>query len=236
MQLKTILNRVEPNKSFVYGKITWVQQAACPTIEVEILPRANGRPVCSGCGKSRPGYDRLAPRRFEFVPLWQIAVYFVYALRRVNCPDCGVKVEQVPWSEGKSSLTTTYRWFLAGWAQRLSWQQAASAFHTTWDKVHAAVEYAVWWGLANRELKNVQSIGVDEVDQPQAAIGSADGPACQIEMQIAAAHHRLRQILGKVELVESLVQTLLASRVAAADNWLHSKSLSRSWGVWNEHP
>ena len=163
MQLKTILNRVEPNKSFVYGKATWLAQSPRPTIEVEILPRANGRPICSGCGKSRPGYDRLAPRRFEFVPLWQIAVFFVYALRRVNCPDCGVKVEQTPWSDGKNSLTKTYRWFLAGWAQRLSWQQAATAFHTTWDKVHAAVEHAVWWGLANRELKDVQSIGVDEV-------------------------------------------------------------------------
>jgi transposase len=163
MQLKTILNRVEPNKSFVYGKITWVQKAARPTLEVQILPRAKGRPICSGCGKPRPGYDRLAPRRFEFVPLWQIAVFFVYALRRVDCPDCGVKVEQVPWSDGKSSLTTTYRWFLAGWAQRMSWQQVATAFHTTWDKVHAAVEYAVWWGLAHRKLQDVQSIGVDEV-------------------------------------------------------------------------
>lgn len=81
----------------------------------------------------------------------------------VNCPECGVKVEQVPWSDGKHTLTTTYRWFLAGWARRLSWQQVAAAFHTSWDKVHASVEHAVSWGLAHRELKDVQSIGVDEV-------------------------------------------------------------------------
>ena len=73
------------------------------------VPRANGRPVCSGCGKRRPGYDRLALRRFEFVPLWQIAVVFVYALRRVDCPRCGVVVEHVPWASGKSRLTTTYQ-------------------------------------------------------------------------------------------------------------------------------
>jgi transposase len=140
-----------------------VEKAVRPTLEVQILPRANGRPVCSGCGQPGPGYDRLPPRRFEFVPLWQIAVFFVYALRRVDCPRCGVKVEQVTWSDGKQTLTTSFRWFLAGWAQRLSWQQVAAAFHTTWDQVHAAVEHAVLWGLANRELKNVQSIGVDEV-------------------------------------------------------------------------
>jgi transposase len=163
MQLKTILNRVERNKSFVYGKATWVAKAAQPTIEVEILPRANSRPICSGCGRRGPGYDRLRERKFEYVPFWQIAVFFVYALRRVDCPRCGVKVEQVPWSDGKNSLTKTYRWFLAGWAQRLSWQQVAAAFYTTWDHVHAAVQHAVYWGLVHRELKGVESIGVDEV-------------------------------------------------------------------------
>ena len=131
MQLKTILNRVEHYKSFVYGKVTWVEDVERPTLEVEIRARANSRPVCSGCGQPGPGYDRLAERRFEFVPLWQIAVFFVCVLRRVDCPRCGVKVEQVSWAEGKCHLTKSYQWFLAGWAKRLSWQAAADAFHTT---------------------------------------------------------------------------------------------------------
>ena len=59
------------------------------------------------------------------MPLWRIAVFFVYAMRRVDCPKCGVVVEEVPWGDGKSHLTTTYRWFLAGWAKRLSWQEVA---------------------------------------------------------------------------------------------------------------
>jgi hypothetical protein len=42
-------------------------------IEVEMEARANGRPICSGCGQPAPGYDRLAERRFEYVPLWGIA-------------------------------------------------------------------------------------------------------------------------------------------------------------------
>ena len=86
MQLKTILNRVEPFKSFVYGKVQWVEGTARPTLEVEVHARKNGRAICSGCGRPGPGYDRLPERRFEFVPLWGIAVYFVYALRRVDCP------------------------------------------------------------------------------------------------------------------------------------------------------
>jgi transposase len=162
MQLKTILNRVEPHKSFVYGKARWVE-AVRPTIEVEVHPRRNGRPICSGCGKAAPGYDRLPARRFEFVPLWGIAVFFVYAMRRVECPDCGVKVERVPWCDGKHQLTTSYRWFLARWAKRLSWQEVADAFCTTWENVFRSVKHAVFWGVAHRELKDIEAIGVDEI-------------------------------------------------------------------------
>jgi transposase len=163
MQLKTILNRVEHFKSFVYGKAGWAEDAVRPTIEVSIEARQNGRPICSGCGEVRPGYDRLPARRFEFVPLWGIAVFFVYAMRRVDCPECGVKVEKVPWCDGKNQLTTRYRWFLARWAKRLSWQEVACAFRTTWENVFRSVKYAVSWGLAHRDLTDIQAIGVDEI-------------------------------------------------------------------------
>ena len=52
MHLKTILNRVTDYKSFVFGKTAWREDAPAPTIEVEVKPRANGRPVCSGCGEA----------------------------------------------------------------------------------------------------------------------------------------------------------------------------------------
>jgi transposase len=57
MQLKTILNRVEPFKSFVYGKARWVEGSYRPTLEVEVQARKNGRAICSGCG--RPGQPYL---------------------------------------------------------------------------------------------------------------------------------------------------------------------------------
>jgi transposase len=163
MQLKTILNHVEHYKSFVYQRVTWDEQAEEPTLRVEIESRANGQPQCSGCGQARPGYDRLPERTWEFVPLWQIPVLFIYALRRVDCPDCGIVVERVPWSQGKHRQTKTYRWFLAGWAKRLSWQEVADIFHTSWDTVYRSVRYAVEWGVVHRDLRGVEAVGIDEI-------------------------------------------------------------------------
>ena len=163
LQLKTILNYVEKHKSFVY-KESWLEfKRRVPRIVARIAPRGNGRPVCSGCDKVCPGYDKLPEREFQYVPLWGIAVFLVYALRRVNCPTCGVKVERIPWAEGKSRLTNSYKWFLADWAKRLSWQETARVFHTSWETVFRAVRTAVRWGLKQRSLQGIKAIGVDEV-------------------------------------------------------------------------
>lgn len=163
MQLKAILNRVQKHPSFVYGDGRFVDKGGQVVLEVDIRPRANGRAVCSGCERRVPGYDRLPPRRFEFVPLWGFAVFFVYAMRRVSCPACGVVVEAVPWATGKQHLTTTYRWFLARWAKRMSWSAVASAFGATWENVFRSVGMAVEWGRQHVDLAGITAIGVDEI-------------------------------------------------------------------------
>lgn len=163
MQVKTILNRVHKIKGFVYGKIEFGEWNRKKTLEVEVHARKGSRPICSGCGKKRAGYDRGDVRRFEFVPLWGFLVYLVYRMRRVNCPQCGVKVERVPWGQGKKELTTCYQWFLANWAKKLSWKQVAESFQTSWYNVFTSVEMAVDWGRRHMSLEDITAIGIDEM-------------------------------------------------------------------------
>lgn len=163
MRIQTILNRVEKFKSFVYGEARLEEQEGGPALIVEIQPRKNGKPYCSGCGRRGCAYDRLEERRFEFVPLWGIVVFLAYRMRRVDCKRCGVLVEMVPWCEGKNQLTTTYGWFLATWAKRLSWSEVGSIFRTSWESVCRAVKHVVAWGLAQRDLSVLTSLRVDEV-------------------------------------------------------------------------
>lgn len=163
MQLKTILNCIEKHSGFVYGKARFVRRGHELTIEVGIEPRAGSRPVCSGCHQAGPGYDRLPVRLFQFVPLWGILVFFLYAMRRVECPTCGVRVEEVSWADGKCHLTTSYAWFLAGWAKRMSWKSVADSFRTSWENVFRSVKKAVEWGRAHMKLDGIQSLGIDEI-------------------------------------------------------------------------
>lgn len=163
MLVKTILNRLQKHPGFLYGAIRLVGCLGGLSLEVEIRPHARNRPRCSRCGRRSPGYDRLTQRRFEFVPLWGMKVFFLYAPRRVECRDCGVHVEAIPWAEGKRHLTTTFSWFLARWAQRLSWKEVAEVFHTSWEQVFRSVEIAVEWGREHINLEGVQALGIDEI-------------------------------------------------------------------------
>jgi transposase len=159
MQVKTVLNRVHPVKGFVYGKVRFEND----WIEVDVRPRKGTRPICSGCRQSGPGYDTLAARHFHFVPLWAINVILVYAMRRVDCPRCGVTVEQVPWGDGKRHLTRAYAVFLATWGRRLSWKEVSTIFRVSWEKVYRSVAWVVEYGLEQRDLQGITAIGVDEV-------------------------------------------------------------------------
>jgi len=165
MLIKTILKFVTDYKSFRFGQVSFQQKnTSDPHIVAVLHPRKNGKILCSECGCSCPIYDTArTARRFEFVPLWNIPIFFLYKMRRVTCLEHGIVVEQVPWSDGKHTQTIEQRQFLANWARRLSWSEVAECFKTTYGKVFRAVKWIVEWGLEHRNLDGIESLGIDEV-------------------------------------------------------------------------
>ena len=162
LQLITILNRCHRFPGFVYQQARF--SGDHKSIEISVRPRKGSAAVCSRCHQPAPGYDQLAQRRFEFIPLWGFFVFLLYTMRRVDCGRCAaVVVQEVPWGDGKRTLTKAYMLFLARWARHLSWKETAEAFHTSWEKVFDAVEHVVTFGLARRVLGQIDAIGVDEI-------------------------------------------------------------------------
>lgn len=163
LEVKTILNRIQHFAGFVYQEVRLRTPRGKLRIEVRIEPHRSLRGKCSECRRPAPGYDRLPERWWLFVPLWGIVTWFLYAPRRVQCPEHGVVVEHIPWSEGKRPITRAMMGFLARWARHLSWRQTARSFQTSWEAVYRSVEWFVQWGLARRKLEGVQAIGIDEI-------------------------------------------------------------------------
>jgi len=161
MRLKTILNHCTEFNKFVIGDSKFNEKRTA--IRVNIKPRKKSKAICSICRQPSPGYDHLPEREFQFIPIWGLQVFLIYALRRVNCPTCGVKSEHIPWTSGKNSLTHHYANFLANWAKEIAWSRVADRFNTSWQTVYRAVETVVTYGLAHRKVDNVTALGIDEV-------------------------------------------------------------------------
>ncbi len=163
LEVKTLLNRVQHFVGFVYQSIQIQGSGGSLRVEVQVAPHGGIRGKCVTCLKPCPGYDQLPERRWIFIPVWGVACYFFYQARRLQCTEHGVAVEHIPWSQGKSPVSTPMMGFLARWARRLSWRETARTFGTSWEAVYHSVEWFVKWGLAHRQLEGVQSLGIDEI-------------------------------------------------------------------------
>lgn len=163
LNLKTLLNFKEKYNGFVFRHSKLVEVDGYSRIEVTVDPRKGSQGRCSGCGKHGPNYDHLKMREFTHVPFWGLTVIFLYSMRRIQCSQCGVKVESVPWSDGKSSITISMMWYLSEWAKLLSWKTVGEKLKVSWYHVYTSVAYAVEWGRERLDLSGIRALGIDEV-------------------------------------------------------------------------
>jgi transposase len=88
-----------------------------------------------------------------------------YRPRRVECPRCGVRVEDFPWAEPWARVTTALSNAVARLARELSWQGTARQYGLNWKSVATIVKRAVQYGLKHRTRPPVHVIGIDEVSR-----------------------------------------------------------------------
>ena len=158
---------MQPLRGFVCEDARLVKQAGAPArIEIRLRHAARSKAICPCCSKPAAGYDTQSQRRWEFIRLWGIRVELLYGPRRVECtrtPECGIKVEAMPWSEGKHPATRALMVFLSQWARRMSWKEVAGVFGVSWEMVYRSVAWVVAFGLARRNLDGISALGVDEL-------------------------------------------------------------------------
>jgi len=162
MLIERIIKRTLELKSY---RIERIEEKASGALCVHLVSRKRSKPVCSGCRRKGPGYDRLRERVWRHVPMWGIGVEFIYRPRRVQCRWCGIKVERMPWAAGKSSLTVPFIVVLATFARLLSWAEVSRLFGVHWNTVRHAVKEAVSYGLAHSDTSGVLYVGIDEISR-----------------------------------------------------------------------
>ena len=125
---------------------------------------------CSYCDERQPIRDRLKERKWHHVPIWNIPVSIYYRPARVKCSQCGIKVESIHWSNGKSSISFPMILSMATWARKLPMDVVAQMYGVCWNAVYSAVKQVVEFGLKCRDISNTVLIGIDEISRKKGHI------------------------------------------------------------------
>ena len=121
------------------------------------------RLVCSRCGQVyRATYDSSF-RRWRHLDVAGRRCFIEYELRRVECRDCGVRVEAVPWARPDARHTRDFEHLVAFCAQQMAKSQVQALLRIAWDTVGRIIERVVADHLDERRLARLVSIGCDEL-------------------------------------------------------------------------
>ena len=131
------------------------------------IDRLGGRMLrCGVCRqRCRNVHSVRKAREWRDLSMRKLPLKLRYRPRRVECPRCGLRVEDFPWAEPWARVTTALSNAVARLARELSWQGSARQYGLNWKSVATIVKRAVQYGLRHRKRPPVHVIGIDEVSR-----------------------------------------------------------------------
>ena len=121
------------------------------------------RMACSVCGQDYSAMHDRGRRRWRHLDLAGYRCFVQCELRRVDCRDCGVRVEAVPWARPGARHTRDFEALVAFCAQRMAKSQVQALLRVGWETIGRIVTRVVAERLDERRLDGLTQIGVDEI-------------------------------------------------------------------------
>lgn len=135
-------------------------------IVASVRPRKDaGKGRCGRCGRKSPGYDRGdGRRRWRTLDLGTIPAYIEAEAPRVECPEHGPTVVQVPWARHGAGHTRAFDDQVSWLATHCSKSAVTQLMRIAWRTVGSIVTRVVTDARAERDpFENLARIGIDEI-------------------------------------------------------------------------
>ena len=99
------------------------------------------RRVCSGCGQTGPlEIHGRRIKRWRHLDLGASRCWIECELRLLRCPDCGVRLEAVPWARPGAHHTRDFEDVVAWLAQQMAFAPIARLLRIGWHTIGPIVE------------------------------------------------------------------------------------------------
>jgi transposase len=134
-------------------------------IVVSVRPRKATKRRCGRCGRRCPGYDQgEGRRRWRALDLGTIRAFLEADSPRVNCPEHGPTVAQVPWARHGAGHTHAFDDTAAWLVTHCSKSAVRELLRVAWRTVGSIVTRVVADAeAATDRFANLRRIGIDEI-------------------------------------------------------------------------
>ena len=131
-------------------------------VHIYLAHDALSRWPCAECGADGKLYDHQPERQWRHLDTCQYRTILHAEPPRSQCPQHGVRVVKLPWSEPSSRFTALFEALAIAWLKTASQKAVAEQLGLSWDEIHGIMDRAVKRGLKRREADPVPRLGVDE--------------------------------------------------------------------------
>jgi len=135
------------------------------TVVVHVRPRRATKRRCGRCGVRAPGYDQGEGRRnWRALDLGTLRCFLQADSPRVNCPEHGPTVAQVPWARHGAGHTRDFDDTVAWLVTHTPKSTVSELLRIAWKSVGAIIERVVADGRAAHDpFEGLTRIGIDEI-------------------------------------------------------------------------
>jgi transposase len=150
----------------ILGLVTpWkVQAVELKVKEQEVLVRVACEPTVWGCPQcqQRMHIHDYQERRWRHLDSCQFKTILIAQVPRVDCPEHGTQLVQVPWAEKHSRFTQLFERLAIDVLLECSISGACDVLGISWDEADGIKQRAVQRGLARKAARPMPQLGVDE--------------------------------------------------------------------------
>ena len=181
--------------------------------------------------RCRKVHSMRKKREWRDLSMRKLPLKLRYCPRRVECPRCGLRVEDFPWAEPWARVTTALSNAVARLARELSWQGTARQYGLNWKSVATIVKRAVQYGLKHRTRPPVHLIGIDEVSRRKGQVYLTVVYDLERRVLLWVGEDRTEEAVKKFFTAEMGRRRCHTLRVVCMDMWAPYANLVREYAV-----
>jgi transposase len=131
-------------------------------LDIEIDFKTGGRFACPECGKADCPVHDTVKKAWRHLDFFQHQAFLHAGVARIDCPNCGVRLVNVPWARAGSGFKLLFEAFAMTLVTSMPVAAAARLLRVHDTRLWRIVQHYVEKAVARMDLANLRRVAIDE--------------------------------------------------------------------------